>query len=420
MTRDMGLRSGWSLDLTTQDVDGKYWGFTKLEMRNRAVRKLMSDKPILLIGSPTCIVYSVMNNVNHARVPDEVVRQRSREARVHLEFCAKFYHLQREAGRYLLHEHLESASSWQEDCINDMLSRNGVLKVTVDQCRYGLKSRNKHGEGFARNSTSFMTNSPCIAERLKRRYPNRKGTEAHKHVTWKGGRTRAAQVYPPGFCKAICLGLKEQLKADKCGQFVLMRMDNEFGNEKSLMEFAERINEKCKTVDEEHDVEMEEACDDVSGKALDPKQVKKARKEEIEYVHKMGFYVKVPVAECFKQTGKALITVRWIDINKGDNEKPNYRFRLIAREINTYKRGDFFAATPPLEALKIVISMAATGNKGEVIMINDISRAYFHARAERDVYVRLPDEDRGGRRTIMWETPIFDVWNQGRREELVP
>ena len=28
-------------------------------------------------------------------------------------------------------------------------------------------------------------------------------------------------------------------------------------------------------------------------------------------------------------------------------------------------------------------------------MINDISRAFFHAKVERDVYIQLPDEDRG-------------------------
>ena len=96
-----------------------------------------------------------------------------------------------------------------------------------------------------------------------------------------------------------------------------------------------------------------------------------------------------------KQTGKGPISVRWIDINKGDKECPNYRSRLVAREINTSKRNDFFAATPPLESLKVVSSIAASSNKGEVIMVNDISSAFFHAPAKRNVYVQLPDEDRG-------------------------
>ena len=47
-----------------------------------------------------------------------------------------------------------------------------------------------------------------------------------------------------------------------------------------------------------------------------------------------------------------------------------------------------------MEALKLIIAMTATANKGEVIMVNDISRAFFHAKVTRDVYVQLPNEDR--------------------------
>ena len=34
--KQAGLEPGWSLDLTTTDVDGRPWDFTKVEMRNRA------------------------------------------------------------------------------------------------------------------------------------------------------------------------------------------------------------------------------------------------------------------------------------------------------------------------------------------------------------------------------------------------
>ena len=75
----------------------------------------------------------------------------------------------------------------------------------------------------------------------------------------------------------------------------------------------------------------------------------------------------------------------------------------MAREINTYKRDDLFVATPPLEALEIIISMATTSNRGEIVMINDISRAFFHAKAEREVYAQLPKRRyESWRRTIVW------------------
>ena len=86
--------------------------------------------------------------------------------------------------------------------------------------------------------------------------------------------------------------------------------------------------------------------------------------------------------------------VRWIDVNKGDSKEPNYGSRLVAKEMDAYKRDDLFAATPPLEAIKMVLSMVSTNNLGEIVMVNDVSRAFIHAKVKRDVYVALPEEDR--------------------------
>ena len=52
--------------------------------------------------------------------------------------------------------------------------------------------------------------------------------------------------------------------------------------------------------------------------------------------------------------------MRWIDINKGDKTNPEYRSRLVAKEIKRDSRIDLFAATPPLEAKKMLFSMAVT------------------------------------------------------------
>ena len=168
--------------------------------------------------------------------------------------------------------------------------------------------------------------------------------------------------------------------ADEHGQFLLAQVGGNTSG-RDLMNVAKEIQSQYRTVEDDNQEELEEAWDDVSGAQLDPKAVKEARKAEVEYIHKMNLYTKVTMAECRKQTGKAPISVRWIDVNKGDAERPNYRSRLVAREINTHKRGDLFAATPPLEALKLILAMAASGNKGEVLMINAVSRAFFHAKA---------------------------------------
>ena len=66
------------------------------------------------------------------------------------------------------------------------------------------------------------------------------------------------------------------------------------------------------------------------------------------------------------------------------------------------KREDLFAATPPLEAMKMLFSLAVTEGigyqrarreQGMKLDFIHVRRAYFHAKARRDVYVELPPED---------------------------
>lgn len=89
MAKKFGLREGWALHLTTRDHDGKPWDFDCPEMRNRAIRKLLSDRPKLLVGSPMCTGFSSWRCLNHTRMPKEVVEQRFGKARRHLRFCAQ-------------------------------------------------------------------------------------------------------------------------------------------------------------------------------------------------------------------------------------------------------------------------------------------------------------------------------------------
>ena len=111
------------------------------------------------------------------------------------------------------------------------------------------------------------------------------------------------------------------MEADKNVQFLLAELEGSNGeNGGDLKKAAKKVKQSYKTVEENHDSEMELAWDDVSGASLDPKAVKAARAEEINYVKKMGLYIKVLVSERLKQTGHRPISVRWIDINKGDKD----------------------------------------------------------------------------------------------------
>jgi hypothetical protein len=127
-----------------------------------------------------------------------------------------------------------------------------------------------------------------------------------------------------------------------------------------------------------------------------------ARAEEMVEFRKHGVYEKVQIEEGIAKTGKKPLKVRWVDINKGDDVTPEYRSILVAKEIKIDKRWDLFAATPPLEAKKMLFSMAVTegieyveGKRKEGMKFDfiDVRITYFHADAIREVYVELCDED---------------------------
>merc|ERR1712039_988538 len=109
----------------------------------------------------------------------------------------------------------------------------------------------------------------------------------------------------------------------------------------------------------------------------------------------MGVYEKVPREEAQRNNCKTIST-RWLDTNKGDSTVPNYRSRLVGREIKRDKRLDLFAATPPLKTIKLLLAKCAHEQSCSApsrIAVVDIKRAYFYAPSRRAVYIEIPAED---------------------------
>ena len=89
----------------------------------------------------------------------------------------------------------------------------------------------------------------------------------------------------------------------------------------------------------------------------------------------------------------------------------NVRSRLVAMQINKGKEEGLFAATPPLEALRMLLSATVTENKRKALMFNDMSRAYMRARTASDIYGELCEEDK----TELGDEHAHkvNVWDQG-------
>ena len=87
-----------------------------------------------------------------------------------------------------------------------------------------------------------------------------------------------------------------------------------------------------------------------------------------------------------------MISIKWVITNKGTEEHPIAKARLVAREFNTGdKRGELFAGTPGLLAMRTVISRAmkrCENGATRSIMLADVKTAF-----RRSLYVELPPED---------------------------
>ena len=95
---------------------------------------------------------------------------------------------------------------------------------------------------------------------------------------------------------------------------------------------------------------IECAVDDVSGALLDPTMVHAGRAAEMECFDGMEVYDRVPREEQLK-TGGTIIGTTWIDVNKGDIDKPNIRCRIVGKEFRATPDNALYASTPSLEAL---------------------------------------------------------------------
>jgi hypothetical protein len=146
-----------------------------------------------------------------------------------------------------------------------------------------------------------------------------------------------------------------------------------------------------------------EAWDDVKGGGLKYGEVAEARREEIEFMMKRGIWEVIPIRECWEKTGKAPTGVRWVDTNKGDEERTDVRSRLVARDFSTKAdkgRDDLFAGTPPLEAVRMQFSRAVTRRKRgrglRKIMFIEARKAHLNPRCTEDVFIELPEEAGAG------------------------
>ncbi|CAK0899647.1 unnamed protein product, partial [Prorocentrum cordatum] len=328
--------------------------------RQRAQATIELEQPLLITGSPMRAPWSNLQALNVIQGVD--VNAIMERGVAHLVFCAERYKEQIKAGRLFLHEQPASSRSWRLWMIREIAEMPGLHYVECDQCAHGLWCTVAVGPALVKEPTGWLTNSAEIARELTRRCP---GCARHCQTVGLGRRgMRIIERYPPKLVAAVLRGLRR---------------------EDAYPEYYTEI------------------VDNISGAALDPELVAAGRKEEMEFLRGLGAYVHDTKQRCREETGRDPAPMIWVDVNKGDDRKPNVRCRLRVAETRYRTSMDLggpsqtFSATPPHEALRMLISFCCSPRNAEedqhVLMFPDITRAHPHCEMKRKLWVKFPAED---------------------------
>ena len=80
--------------------------------------------------------------------------------------------------------------------------------------------------------------------------------------------------------------------------------------------------------------------------------------DEMEYFSRLVWDVAGP-EDMHREKDKVVVGGRWVLCNKGDATQPKVRARYVATEVNHYDDAQYFAATPPLESIRLLLSKFA-------------------------------------------------------------
>jgi len=325
--------------------------------------KLKVHEPLLLVAAPL-----------QKRDKKDSLKVAVAKGQEHLDAVFDACIKQVETGRHFL---LELPS--REDSSTPEKGQNLAMHPRVRVVRRDL----------AAGPRIWMTSSKYVAEALE--------AEVEQDLEWKPEEFRRERYSP-----AITAGILRAVKLEREAQGTL-----------EALEAGPTVEEPSVFGDPANAPWVEAFYDQISGVQLDRALVLAARAEEMVYMNRLAVFKRVLISEAIATTGRRPIGVRWVDVNKGDDSRPEYRSRLVTQEtkrVSTIEAGDVaavFAATPPLEALRTLLSLAMSspvrGPDQPVLMFLDVSRAHLHSDLHRDVFVVAPEEDAEADSSMCWK-----------------
>ena len=414
--RNLNVEGLNAFDLRTSKPNGVAWDFSRRSDRKEALQYVKDKKPTWIVGSPPCTAFSRLQGLNFPKMDPLVVEKMLKEARRHLHFVISLYQLQLADNRHFLHEHPVGASSWKDPYMERILNHPRVGTTVADQCMYGLTTAGPDGQPMAaQKPTKWASSSPHMLRRLSTRCDK---SHAHQHLV--GGRAAAAAYYPAKLISQILRGMRDtadaesqeyEYSAEMAEAMVSAAMMHDQPPMSLIAAYREsdlaHSNSQRRVIFKYLDGRQislsldgnfkPQYKDEYTNEVLPYESAKDAMLDELQYFCDIVFRG-VDIKEALNDPEGKLVGCRWVNCNKGDLSEPDVRCRLVAQEVN---HGDgpteaFYAATPPLEAKRLLFSQWAKEQKrhGKHLKLSfvDIRKAYFNGKPKRSLYVRLPPE----------------------------
>ena len=145
---------------------------------------------------------------------------------------------------------------------------------------------------------------------------------------------RRAALFSVKLCRARLDGIRNPLIVDQGSRI----------GEAGINTIYEDLRDQVMNAQRE---DQEEFVDDSTGQARDPVLVRLARQKELEYFKSKGVWVLQEVDKARKLTGRTPTRAHGVDVDNGDDQEPDIRSRLVAREVRSPGTEAVFAPTRP-------------------------------------------------------------------------
>ena len=199
----------------------------------------------------------------------------------------------------------------------------------------------------------------------------RRCSGGHEHNQLLSGRSKACEKYPPRWVAVILRTLRQTMCAAGCGEEQgLMGPDRHVTI--AAVEAGPTLEELEVLAMLESTNSAQEVRDRSTGLPLDPAMVKKQESLRCSRWISCECVRPATATRAWLRRGRPPIPPDWVDIDKGNSIKPNFRSRLVCQETrrrSTIEVEDWpgtFAATPFHEAFRLQLCLLMTGPGSEV------------------------------------------------------